>query len=102
MNCQFTQNEDMTWKCSRCGYITRSKSRSKPLKHCKKPGLGDLLKKFLSFFWLTPKRFEWLRGKRRIQGGFVCYYVDIPEEEQGCGCQKRQEALNEFGKQIGF
>ncbi len=100
MKCQFLQLESKHWKCSRCNYITRSQPEESPLRECNKKGLGDRLELFLLSIGITQDLYKWLRGNRRIVGGFVCRYENIPPEEAGCDCDSRKDWLNWLGSKI--
>lgn len=101
MLCNFSLQNDSSWKCSRCGYVTKLGIKKSPFKNCRVLGLGDRLKIFLEWFKITPEFLKWLRGKRRVLGGgFTCVYVDISEEDAECGCKQRQENLNKLGDKI--
>lgn len=46
-------------------------------------GLGDYVAYGLAAFGITKERMNWLLGR-------------------DCGCEERQEALNEVGEKLGF
>jgi len=66
-------------KCDRCGKPARN---PKVRRNCTgKPGLGDLVEKMLTAVGITKQRVAKITGKP-------------------CGCQKRQEALNQLGRKL--
>ena len=50
---------------------------------CKRPGLGDMVAAGLAAVGITPERVSAVIGK-------------------DCGCSKRKQAWNEFGRRIGI
>ena len=73
--------------CSVCGasvpYVSGNVFRQCDSKSSKKPGLGDMVASGLSAIGITKDRVS------KLAGG-------------DCGCQKRQEALNNLGRNIGI
>lgn len=88
MLCQFTPVETpsgLIFVCSRCGRRTgKRKSREeRVVAQCRKPGLGDYVARGLSLVGITKKRVASVLG-------------------QDCGCDQRQEQLNEVGQKLGL
>ena len=72
-------------RCRRCGF-TSPRPLATPLsrifRNCGKPGLGDRIAAWLAWLGITKAK--------------------VAEVTGGCGCDARQEALNELGKKIGL
>lgn len=95
MNCRWQiidgTDDDRGWvktRCSRCQYVTAPwPARDPDHKHhrtCPLPGWGD----YLAHFFVT-----WLGvSKERFSG-----WVRLIHDQPSCGCQKRQDNLNEVG-----
>jgi hypothetical protein len=85
-DCDFTYGEGCA-TCRRCGFKlcgTRPPIRRKcSVQKESKPGLGDMVATGLSAIGITKERVSALAGG-------------------DCGCQKRQEALNELGRRVGI
>ena len=76
--CDF--NNDAT-TCRRCGFVAKTRDTRKSC--TPKPGLGDMVAAGLSAIGITKERVS------AVVGG-------------DCGCDKRQEALNELGRRVGI
>lgn len=82
--CDF-QLQGSRLQCAKCGFAMPSVA-GKVHKVCgvqPKPGLGDMVAAGLSAIGITKERVS------AVVGG-------------DCGCDKRQEALNELGRKIGI
>jgi len=75
MNCNCSSGT-----CKRCGRACFSKDL---YRNCRRPGLGDRVAAALSALGITKERVS------RAVGG-------------DCGCQKRQEKLNRWGRWLGL
>lgn len=95
MNCKWEIIDGTTteagWcktKCLRCGHITAPWPANEPgsthRRHCPLPGWGDYLAHFLVVvFGVSKERFSgWVR---------------LIHNQPSCGCQQRQELVNEAG-----
>lgn len=73
-------------KCVACGWPLPIDFSEPPRRNCRSPGLGDRMATALAYFGITERRWLWLKG-------FVI-------EQPTCGCRKRRESLNRFGRWV--
>jgi hypothetical protein len=82
--CTFCTIEPGLHRCTVCGRLARHRNTNIHAE-CRGPqpmGLGDMIASGLAYVGITNERVAALVGD--------------------CGCQQRQEALNEFGRSIGI
>ncbi len=82
MNCKFDN-----LRCIRCGATARSADARRNCDSAPRPGLGDHLERVLSAVGATKDR----ANAVAVAVGF-----------HDCGCEQRQDWLNEAGLQIGI
>ena len=83
MYCQFAKAKGGC-VCQACGRKVRKHSGEGLIAACKVPGLGDAVAKCLAAVGVTEARWLALKG--------------IVVETPSCGCQKRREKLNRWGR----
>lgn len=92
MKCRPKQLDSGYWHCKRCGYTSKKILDQAFVKECI-PGLGDRTEKVLSFFGITKDKVSY----------YLKYFNPLQSNNsQGCGCEKRQELLNDLGDKIGL
>src|SRR3954466_7819092 len=72
------------WQCRRCGYCFKTPAANAPHKTCDHPGWGDRLANGLAFLGITKARVSTVKRF-------------VTRSNAGCGCQARQEIVNEIG-----
>ena len=83
MNCMFSDSIAGA-KCKRCGYALLRDYNSPPRRNCVPPGIGDRVAKWLAAVGVTEARWLAIKG--------------IVIEKPTCGCEKRKETLNRWGR----
>jgi hypothetical protein len=90
-DCQFESLKEGA-QCARCGYQLRRTFDTTPKRNCKNdPGLGDRLSDAMAAVWITER--NWLRLK-----AWFWKTVTGKEVVVTCGCSKRIERLNAWGR----